>query len=266
MLVYKCGSFLCILYGSRGISTPLSCRLDRFYDHCCALSFDDALGLLALISSKYIHLSDKLNVDYYVFRYVSEERNYVIHPLYIIITLVLAGVTSLFIGFTVAYVYSRVQNGLPPVELPPLFFINTIFLVAASFLLVRTKRAYLDDETRMYKVFLWIVFGLTILFLIFQIIAWQQMLAMNISIAGSNLGSYLYVISGIHFLHVIAGIPFLGYFIYDARRRLVEPASVLVYLSDPDKKRRLTVLSVYWHFLDGLWIFLILFFLINRFI
>ncbi len=165
-----------------------------------------------------------------------------------------------------AYVYSRIQNGLPPVELPSLFFINTIFLLAASGILIRTKKAYLEDQTSLYKKLLWIVLGLTIVFLLCQIIAWRQMLDMNIAIAGSNLGSYLYVISGIHFLHVIAGIPFLAYFILDARRRLIEPASVLVYLSDPDKKRKLTILSIYWHFLDGLWIFLILFFLINRII
>jgi len=197
---------------------------------------------------------------------VQKERNYLIHPLYIIITLILAGVTSLFVGFIVAYVYSRIQNGLPPVELPSLFFINTIFLLAASGILIRTKKAYLEDQTSLYKKLLWIVLGLTIVFLLCQIIAWRQMLDMNIAIAGSNLGSYLYVISGIHFLHVIAGIPFLAYFILDARRRLIEPASVLVYLSDPDKKRKLTILSIYWHFLDGLWIFLILFFLINRII
>lgn len=196
--------------------------------------------------------------------FMDHRRNYLIHPLYIIITLVLAGVTSLFIGFTGAYVYTRVQNGLAPVELPPLFFINTVFLVGASYVLIKTKEAYLNDQTNTYKTNLWITLALTFFFLILQIIAWQQMLSMNIAIAGSNLGSYLYVISGIHFLHVIAGIPFLGYFIYDARKRLVEPASVLVYLSDPDKKRRLSVLSIYWHFLDGLWIFLIVFFLINR--
>jgi len=173
-----------------------------------------------------------------------ERRNFLIHPLYIIITLILAGVTSLFVGFTGAYVYTRVQNGLPPVALPPLFFINTLFLVGASYMLVKTKDAYLNDETRTYKLRLWVTLGLTVIFLICQIIAWRQMLTMNIEIAGSNLGSYLYVISGIHFAHVIAGIPFLAYFIYDARRRLVEPASVLVYLSDPDKKRRLNVLDI----------------------
>ena len=195
-----------------------------------------------------------------------DERNYVVHPLYILITLVLASVTALFVGFTVAYIYTRAQNGLAPVELPHLFFINTIFLLLASATLVRTKKAYEQDNTAGYKRLLWVTLVLTFIFLVFQIFAWSQMLEMNIGIASSTLGSYLYVISGVHFTHVIAGIPFLIFFIHDARKRLVEPASVLLYLSDPDKKRKLTVLSIYWHFLDGLWIFLVIFFLINRLI
>ncbi len=195
---------------------------------------------------------------------MTDSHNYTIHPLYILITLVLGSIASLFIGFVVAYVYSRVQNGGAPVALPVLFFVNTIFLLGASATLVMTKRAYEQDKTSLFKRLLWCTLLLTVIFLVAQILAWRQMIDMNIGIASTTLGSYLYVISGIHFTHVIAGIPFLIFFIDDARKRLIEPASVLVYLSDPDKKRKLTILSIYWHFVDGLWIFLVLFFLINR--
>ena len=45
-----------------------------------------------------------------------------------------------------------------------------------------------------------------------------------------------------------------------------EPVTVLVYFSDPEKRLRLRLLTIYWHFLDGLWIFLVLFLLANYFI
>ena len=154
---------------------------------------------------------------------MATERDFLIHPIYIKITLVLGSITALFLGFSFAYIYSRIQSGEAPVDIP-------------------------------------------ILFLIGQIFAWNQMIAMNIGLASSNMASYLYVISAIHLAHVIGGLPFLGFFIRDARKRLVEPASVLVYLSDPDKKRRLMALSIYWHFIDALWIYLIIFFLVNRMI
>lgn len=197
---------------------------------------------------------------------MTEERNYVVHPLFIILTLVLASVTALFLGFSIAYLYSRIQGGLSPVSVPSLFYFNTIFLFATSYLLVKTHKAYEEDQTTLYKQLLWCILALTVCFLLFQIVAWRQMLEMNISITHSTLGAYLYVISGVHFAHVIAGIPFLVYFIHDARLRLVEPISVLIYLSDPAKKRKLKALSIYWHYLDFLWIYLVIFFLINKFV
>jgi cytochrome c oxidase subunit 3 len=78
-----------------------------------------------------------------------------------------------------------------------------------------------------------------------------------------NSAGYLYVISGLHFLHVIAGLPFLGIFLWKAYKKMVDPVSVLVYFSDPEKRLKLRLLTIYWHFLDGLWIYLVLFFYIN---
>ena len=104
---------------------------------------------------------------------------------------------------------------------------------------------------------------LTFLFLVLQIIGWQQLFSQNIFINSSTSASYLYVISGLHFAHVVAGIPFLGIFLYTAWKRMREPVSVLVYFSDPEKKLKLRLLTLYWHFIDALWIYLVLFFWIN---
>ena len=194
------------------------------------------------------------------------EKNYLVHPYYILITLVLGSITALFLGFSAAYIYSRVQSGMLPVQIPNLFYVNTLFLLATSITLFRTKRAYEMDQTRLYKIYLALTLGLSLLFLFGQILAWREMIALNVHINSTTLASYLYVISAVHFTHLVAGIPFLGYFLLDAQKRLKEPASVLVYLSDPDKKRKLVVLSVYWHFLDALWIYLVLFFMVNLYI
>lgn len=191
------------------------------------------------------------------------EKNYLIHPYYIIIFLVLAGITALFLGFSAAYVYTRVQEGTAAVELPQLFYWNTLLLVACSFFLMHGKKAYQYDNTKRYQSMLALTIITTIGFLALQIVAWRQMQDMNIMIDGGNLGSYLYVISALHFAHVIAGIPFLLLFLRSAVKNMKEPVTVLVYFSDPDKKRKLDLLTVYWHFLDVLWIYLVIFFLVN---
>lgn len=192
-----------------------------------------------------------------------DEKNYLIHPQQIIVYLLLAGISALFLGFSFAYLYNRIQTGMEPVNLPPLFYFNTFLLVGSSFVLVKAKRFYLDDHTEKYQLMLIIAFVLTLCFLVFQILAWKQLLASNISLTHNNLASYMYVISGLHFAHVFGGLPFLGYFIWQSIKHMKEPVTVLIYFSDPAKKRRLNLLTTYWHFLDILWIYLIIFFLGN---
>jgi cytochrome c oxidase subunit 3 len=194
---------------------------------------------------------------------MTPQRNYLVHPQYIIITLVLAGVTALFLGFTGAYIYNRVQQGVAPVQVPTLFYFNSILIVASSITMIYAKKMYEYDDTKMFKVSLWVTMILTVLFLYMQIEAWYQLKAANIGLTTSTMASYMYLISGLHFAHLVAGIPFLGYFIYEAHKRMKDPITVLVYFADVDKKRSLNILNIYWHFLDGLWIYLVAFFLIN---
>ena len=191
------------------------------------------------------------------------ERNFLIHPQQIIIYLLLAGITALFLGFSFSYLYNRVQTGMEPVNLPPLFYFNTLLLIGSSLVLLQAKRYYLSDHTEKYQLMLIITFILTTLFLVFQILAWKQLINNNISLTYNNLASYMYLISGLHFAHVVGGLPFLGHFIWQSKKHMKEPVTVLIYFSDPDKKRRLRLLTTYWHFLDFLWIYLIIFFLAN---
>lgn len=190
-------------------------------------------------------------------------RKYLVHPHYIIMTLVIASITALFLGFTGSYIYNRVQQGIAPIQIPTLFYFNSLIIIASSVSLLYAKKRYEEDDTMMFKVALWVTLGLTILFLVMQIQAWNQLIDLNIHLTSSTLASYMYLISGVHFLHLVAGIPFLAYFIFVAQKRMKDPVTVLIYFADPDRKRVLNLINIYWHFLDGLWIYLICFFLVN---
>ena len=91
-----------------------------------------------------------------------------------------------------------------------------------------------------------------------------MLFAENIFPSTDNSAGYLYVLSGLHFAHVIAGLPFIVGFFWVARKRMKEPVSVLVYFSDPEKRLKLKMLTMYWHFMDALWIYLVVFLFINR--
>ncbi len=177
--------------------------------------------------------------------------------------LLLAGISSLFLGFSGAYLYNRIQQGIPPVKLPTLFYFNTLILIGSSLMLKWAKKSYKEDNTKNYKVALIITLLLTVGFLISQIFAWRQLQSGDIFINYNNMASYMYLISGLHFFHVVAGIPFLVFFVMNAIRKMKSPVSVLIYFSDFNRKRRLNLFNIYWHFLDGLWIYLVVFFLLN---
>ena len=177
--------------------------------------------------------------------------------------LTLFGITALFLAFSFAFVYTRIQSGLPPIRLPNLFFFNTLILLGSSATMVWAKRAYHNDQTLLYQRALLATMILSVFFMAMQALAWYQLFSNQVYIYSDNSAGYLYLISGLHFAHVIAGLPFLGVFLWTARKRMKEPVSVLVYFSDPEKRLKLRLLTIYWHFLDGLWIYLVLFFLVN---
>lgn len=197
-----------------------------------------------------------------------EGRSLVFHPYNIIMVLTIASLTMLFLALTAAFVYSRVQNGakMPVIELPPLFLINTVILLGSSATMQWAKKCYLNDDTENYQNALKYTIILSVIFMISQFIAWRMLFASEIFINSDLSASYLYLISGLHFAHVIAGLPFLILFLRTARLKMKEPVSVLVYFSDPEKRLKLRLLTIYWHFLDGLWIYLVLFFFVNRYL
>lgn len=195
------------------------------------------------------------------------EHNLTFHPYNIILVLVLMGITMLFLALTGAYLYNRVQHPeIPPVQVPWLFMVNTLVLIGSSLTLLQAKKSYLNDDTDSYKNYLVYTIILTLAFLVSQIFAWKSLFSQNILVNYNNLASYLYVLSALHFLHVIAGLPFLILFYFTARQKMKEPVSVLIYFSDPFKKLKLKILTLYWHFLDILWIYLALFLFVNQLI
>lgn len=192
-----------------------------------------------------------------------EEASFTFHPLNVLLTLLLFSLSVLFLALSAAFIYTRVQSQLPPLLLPPIFLFNTLILLGSSGAMMWATRCYKQDETERYKGALTLTISLSFLFLVAQIYGWSTLFGQQIFIQTDNSAGYLYLISALHFLHVIGGLPFLVLFLWRAHKNMKEPVSVLIYFSDPDKRLRLRLLTIYWHFLDALWIYLVLFFYLN---
>ncbi|MBX2815554.1 MAG: cytochrome c oxidase subunit 3 [Saprospiraceae bacterium] len=192
-----------------------------------------------------------------------QRRSFGIHPYKILVYLLLAGITALFLALSAAYLYTRINHGMPALAIPPVFIVNIGVLLSSSFFLIRAKRDYQRDDTERYKRDLLITIILTILFVCGQIYGWSSMIKQDIAVNEHTGASYLYLISGVHLAHVFGGLPFLILFYITAVRKMVEPVSVLLYFTDPEKRMKLNLLTIYWHFLDALWIYLVIFFAAN---
>lgn len=99
------------------------------------------------------------------------------------------------------------------------------------------------------RVFLWITFLLGIAFLVNQYNGWMAMVEQGVYYVGNPSGSFVYIISIMHALHVLGGVIFLGSSLYSAHRFQIHSNSLL----------KLNLCTTFWHFMGGLWVYLFVF-------
>ena len=194
---------------------------------------------------------------------VNDYRNIRFHPYNIMLILLLAGLSMIFVAVSGAYLYTRYTSGAVPINIPTIFLFNTWILIGSSLTMRRAKHHYENDSTLGYQQMLLATLVLSLLFMGLQFVGWGHLLRDNPNLTVSNMAAYIYAVSVLHFIHIVGGIPFLFIFTYVAYLRMKEPVSVFVYFSDPLKRLKLRLLTLYWHFLDILWVYIVLFFYLN---
>lgn len=176
----------------------------------------------------------------------------------------LGGSTSLFLAFMVAYLYSKPNWTWTLLSFPKLFLVSAVVLVLSSFSIRQIPKAFAaDDAPRMKKMFIYTIV-LTSIFVVTQIMGWGELISENIVIGGKPDGSYLYIISGIHALHVVGGLIPLLIFYFSFKKIQANPVNSLLYFSKPGELAKLKMLEIYWHFVDIVWLIILLFFLFNH--
>ncbi|RMD99793.1 MAG: cytochrome c oxidase subunit III [Bacteroidetes bacterium] len=193
----------------------------------------------------------------------SEYENLAFHPYNVMLVFVMMAIGMLFFGIMVAFIYTRVENGVLPIRLPWLFLVSTAVLLACSHYLRKAKTAFENDEPALFRQTLVRTLWLTVAFLLVQVAAWAWLFSQNLDLKSGQGAGYLYLLSMLHFVHVLAGIPFLWLFLRKFNRQVQMELGGQLFFSDPEKRLQLRLVSMYWHFLDALWLLLVLFFLVN---
>lgn len=183
-------------------------------------------------------------------------------PFKYLLYFLLGALSILFVALSMSLLYARVAGNMQGLQLPLIFHANTVIIISSSFSMFLAMRSLRQDEIVQYRWALGVTFGLGLAFIVFQFLGWQQMFANGISMANSPAGSYLYLISGIHALHILAGLVILGVFFVNALFLQKDPVKELLFMSDPAQPTKISILATYWHFVDILWLYLYGFFLI----
>ncbi|MDR9486863.1 cytochrome c oxidase subunit 3 [Salibacter sp.] len=167
----------------------------------------------------------------------------------------MVGILMAFAGLTSAYLIRHSDSDWVSFELPDSFFISTASILLSSIALILSKRAVKKGNLSQVKQFvgLSLIFGLG--FVVAQFYSYGVLVENGHYFTGSNISSsFLYVLTGFHLAHVISGIIVLIVLLV---RSLMEKYTAEEHLG-------LSLGATYWHFLDVLWIYLLLFLLFIR--
>jgi cytochrome c oxidase subunit 3 len=158
----------------------------------------------------------------------------------------IVSIVMFFMAMASAFIYLRAKNTWVPLHLPWIIWANTALLLLSSGAMELARRRLAFADVRQFRK-LWLVStALGILFLIGQLAAWRQLVLAGFYVSTNQASSFFYLFTGLHGLHLIGGIFALLYVSF----RKFEKAKV-------SRSVAAEVASYYWHFMTGLWIFLL---------
>ena len=180
---------------------------------------------------------------------VNEQRKK-IHTHKFTLWVALRSIIMMFAGLTSAYVVKRDQPGWTTFFIPRAFWYSTPAIVISSLTIQMALKAFKDREMLRYRNLMTLTAVLGMLFILLQWIGFRTIWASGINFHGSGGGQFLYVIAGLHAVHVLGGII---------------PLLIMVGKSYASKIRSynsvpVEIMSTYWHFVDLLWLYLLIFF------
>jgi cytochrome c oxidase subunit III len=166
----------------------------------------------------------------------------------------MASILMLFVALTSAYIVRQVpawnggERDWVRLEMPPVMWVNTAVILLSSVTIELARRALNRGDYERLNRWLVLTTILGIGFLAGQLVAWGQLAAQGIYVNSHPHSSFFYLMTGVHGLHLLGGIIALGYVTVRA----------LMLRVGVQKRSAVRVTALYWHFMDGLWVYLFL--------
>ena len=177
-------------------------------------------------------------------------------PRKFVVWLFVVSSTIMFGGFTSYYLVFVASKGKGHgLVLPDAFIYSTFIIIASSITLMLASRSLRKSNFKLQRSMMWLTVILAVGFGFVQFAAWGNLVKTGATLVNNNAAiSFIYIVSGIHLFHIIAGVG------------LIINALAGSYKNIPLAKNqyRMEIASIFWHFIDILWIYLYVFLLLNR--
>jgi len=174
------------------------------------------------------------------------------HPHKMYLWVGLGSIVMMFAGLTSAHIVKKGQANWLEFELPNLFIASTVAILLSSFTIQMALKKFKEQNSNGYRGFLSLTAILGVVFMILQIQGFMALNANSIALIGpksNSAASFLFVIVGLHLLHVLGGVIALigvSFGSFSAKNNMKNALPV-------------ELVATYWHFVDILWIYLIIF-------
>lgn len=184
----------------------------------------------------------------------TEQQRKKMHPHKFTLWVAIASIIMMFAGLTSAFIVKRNAAGYTGVDLPVYFWISTATILLSSVTMIFGVRAFKERRMQQYRQLVAITFILGIAFVVFQWLGFKELWDNQgvIFRQAVGAGQFMYVIFGLHAIHVLGGIIALMIMFIKAFA-----GKTKLYSAVP-----VEVAATYWHFVDLLWIYLLVFFLL----
>ena len=165
-----------------------------------------------------------------------------------------ASILMLFMALTSAYVFRAAVGGWQTLQTPRWLWVSTSIILISSFTFHRARRSVRRDDGAAYRKWLGVTAALGLAFIASQLLAWRELVAQGVYLATNPHSSFFYLLTALHGLHLAGGI--VGLLILLARANRKPREGMTESTVKVRRRAAAEAVGIYWHFMDGLWVYL----------
>jgi cytochrome c oxidase subunit III len=170
------------------------------------------------------------------------------------LTMGLAAILMFFMALVSAFIVRKgFSDDWRAFPLPPILWVNTAILLASSVTIQAARRRLACMDVCGFRHWWGMTTALGLLFVAGQLVAWRQMVHAGVYLASNPSSSFFYLLTAAHGVHLLGGIVALLIIGWRGWQNARVTRSTATEMA-----------AIYWHFMDGLWIFLFLLLLLGQ--